>query len=260
MRKVTMKQAQAMVSGLMLAALVVACSSRSEDSGTVPPPATSSPSASPSAGPATSSTADSSNQPEIVTWGGHDQQLAIIIRNQGPRNIRSAKVHISATDADGNQIVSTTGEPDSTCCTIFGLAPGQQFGLFVNMTDEIDDVADVAVRYVDAQFAPATPKPEYTIAAQDAELHHTADDAVVTATVTADGDVTSTIAGQVFLTDDSDRLVAVISGRFYCFASGVSKRLTMQLLVPAPEATHIQKIVAYPIPAGADSHTKNSCK
>jgi hypothetical protein len=199
-------------------------------------------------------------EPEVVSWGGHDDQLAVVVRNQADVEVRDARVLITALDAGGRPLVATAGPPDSKCCTIVGLPPGEEFGLFLNLGLPVSEVADVQVRYVDLETAPAlAPADRPRVDVGDASLERTPGDAVVTATFTAHGDVGPYVAGQAFLVDRDDRLVGVISGRFYCFGPDTTRRLRMQLLRPVPAGTRIQKVLAHPIPAGAPANVQDPC-
>lgn len=254
------------------AALMAACGSGGADSGIVPsavlttaPAATSGPTHSaplPDKGLGDVKELESNelktDGPEIVKWGGHDRQLAIIIRNQETREIRSGKALITVYDHDGRQIASSSGHTESKCCSVFGLQPGQEFGLFLNMANDISDVGKVAVRFVSLKTVPKTSKTP-RLAVKDPSLILTKNDAIVTATVRATGKTGPYIAGQAFLTDRKGHLVGVISGRFYCFADGVSHRLRMQLLKRVPKGTRIEKVAAFSIPAGEPVGIHGSC-
>lgn len=247
---------------LMLSGLLAGCGSSAPSTGDVPPPLIPTLSqrtpAGASNGPTRTAKADPV-EPEIVSWGGNGSQLAIVIRNQGDREIRSARVLITALDHDENPLFATLGPANSTCCTVFALRPGKEFGLFVNMRRNISTVGRVIVRFVSVDWAPVDAERAGSVTVKVANLRRTAHDAVVTATLEADDKVGPYLAGQAFLVDRKDRLVAVISGRFYCFAKGVTRRVDMQLLRPLPADVHIQKVIAYPIPADQPVGIENSC-
>lgn len=183
-------------------------------------------------------------EPEIVSWGSDGGVLSVVVRNQGPESIVRARVLITGLDADGRAVFATSGSSRAKCCTIVGLEPGGEFGLFVSGVGDVSSVDSVLVRYLDPLFA-ATPAPGGTVAVDDARLSREPGDAVVTATITSEE--AAYVAGQAFLVDAEGELVAVISGRFYCFDPGQSRRVRMELTRPVPPGTRLQKAIAHPL-------------
>lgn len=211
------------------------------------------PAASPSASPAGDPT-----KPEVVSWGGNGDQLAIVVRNASDRFIRKARVQIVARDGGGRTILATTGDARSTCCTVLGLPPGEDFGLFAFVPSSVAEVDEVEVRYVSMESRPARSRGT-RVETTHARLELLPDDAVVAATLTADGPVHGFVSGQAFLEDRRGHLTAVISGRFYCFADGTSRQVRMELLRPLPRGTRIRRVLARPIPTGIPAHVGHTC-
>lgn len=196
--------------------------------------------------------------PALVEWGGQADQLAIVVRNQAEQQIRAARVRIDAFDARGGLVVTTTGDEDSTCCTLLSVPPGEEFGLFVDLAGTpVTDVAEVRVTYVDPVVLEA---PTPGAASLDAvALEHTPTDTIVRAALTVDGTVGPVVAGQAFLVDETGRLTAVISGRFWCVADGTRRELRMELLHPTPATTRIDRVLARPVPADVPTAVGATC-
>lgn len=197
-------------------------------------------------------------EPELVTWGGRTRQLALVIRNDSDRLIRRARVAITARDAAGGVVASSTGPRRSTCCTVLGLPPRGEYGLFLDLDRPVRDVATVEVRYARVRAVPAG-RSGRGIEVHRASLERTPDDTVVAATLAAAGPLDGYVIGQAFLVDRNDRLVGVISGRFYCFYDDTVRRVRMQLLRGTPPGTRIQRVLAYPVPSGVPAHVPHHC-
>lgn len=213
------------------------------------PPALVTPSAGPSVKPA---------EPELARWGGQGTRLAMVLRNPTQLEIRYARVLVTALDAQGHSLGTRSAAPGAKCCTVLGLAPGDEFGLFADLGIPVSRIDQVRVTFLDVLTAPVTAAAP-RVQVSDPVLSRTPTDAVVTATLTASGPVGPLVAGQAFLTAPDGRLVAVISGRFYCFADKTQRRLRMQLLHPVPAGTRIQRVLAHPIPAGVPAITPRAC-
>lgn len=213
------------------------------------PPALITPTSSPSAAVA---------EPELVRWGGQGTRLAMVVRNPTEVEIRYARVLVTALDAQGQSLGTRSAAPGAKCCTVLGLAPGGEFGLFADLGIPVSRIDQVRITFLDVLTAPvAEAAPQVLVS--DPVLSRTPTDAVVTATLTASGPVGPLVAGQAFLADPEGRLVAVISGRFYCFADKTQRRLRMQLLHPVPDGTRVQRVLAHPIPAGVPAITPRAC-
>lgn len=236
-------------------------------SGPAPTSFSPSPTPSPTDDPSDDPSDDPALTPRIVEWGGSGDQVVVVLRNQGTRTIRRAQVSLIARDADGQVVARAQDGALSTCCTVVGLPPGQEFGIFADLTDgaRASDVADVDVRYEAITFGPSgwtVPRVEVS----DVRLRRTPSDAVVEATLSLTGDraawrgLTGYVAGQAFLADRSGELVGVISGRFYCFtAAAPRRRIAMELQRTVPAGTRVTRVVAYPVAAAAGLPARRSC-
>lgn len=252
------------------AALLSACSPP-PGAGTVPPdlrvgaatPAAqpvAQPTAQPTAEPTAQPTAPASDleRPDLVRWGGHGRHLALVVRNDTGATIRRARVRIEVRDRTGRVLVDTVGRAGSKCCTVLGVTPEGEFGLFATLPTRVRDVGEVSVRYAELELADRAPKG--WVAIDRAELRRTPQDAIVTARFTASGKVGPYVAGQAFLVDRRGRLVAVISGRFFCYGSGDKRRVRMELTRPVPRGTRVERAVAHPIPRGIPANVDHRCR
>lgn len=206
----------------------------------------------------TSTPSEVSVEPKLVRWGGHGTRLAMVVRNPSSVEIQHARVLVTVLDAQGNPLGTRAAPPGAKCCTVLGLAPGGEFGLFANLGIPVSRIDRVLLRFLDVTTAPVADRAPKVLVS-DPVLSRTRSDTVVTATLTASGDVGPLVAGQAFLTDPDGRLVAVISGRFYCFADQARRRLRMQLLHTVPPDTRIQRVLAHPIPADVSAITPRAC-
>ena len=197
-------------------------------------------------------------RPDLVRWGGHGKHLALVVRNTTGATIRRALVRIEVRDRAGRVLVDTVGRPGSKCCTVLGVTPDGEFGLFATLPTRVRDVGEVSVRYAELELADRAPKG--WVAIDRAELRRTPNDAIVTARFTASGKVGPYIAGQAFLVDRRNRLVGVISGRFFCYASGTKRRVRMELTRPVPRGTRVERAVAHPIPRGIPANVDHRCR
>ncbi len=196
--------------------------------------------------------------PEVVSFGRTGTLLAVVVRNVSGQYLRSARVQILARAADGRAVRTTFGSAGSTCCTLLGLPDGGEYGVWANVAADAPEIDSVEVRVVAAQVG-RHGDPVPTIAAAGASLERLAEETVVTATLTAHGPVDGYVAGQAFLADRNGRLVAVISGRFWCFEDGVTRTVRMQLPHAVPRGTRVARVLAYPVPSGVRAHLPSAC-
>jgi hypothetical protein len=198
-------------------------------------------------------------EPVLVRWGGTGHHLAIVIRNDSDRFVRHARVEITALDAHGRTLMATIGRPRSTCCTVVGLPPGGEYGLYLPLDRPIGMVGGVAVEYASVATEPARSARRPTVEVSRVALHRAADESVVDATFRVRGTIDGFVSGQAILRDRHDRLVGVISGRFYCFHNGTSRRVRMQLFHHVPAGTRVERVLAYPVPAGVPARVPATC-
>ena len=208
------------------------------------------------ASPATDTKPDG---PEVVSWGQQGRQLAVVVRNDSDEVIDQARVRVIGTDADGRQVVSTSGTDNNVCCTIFGLPPGEEFGIYAPIRPSVAKVADVSVVYVSEETRAAQAK-EGRIVARAGRLHRSRDNTVVTATLRAKGPVGKYVAVQAFLVRPDGDLAQVISGRYWCYEPGTKRRIRLELYRAVPRDLRLDKVVAHAIPAGVPAGVEGTCR
>ncbi|GAA1525585.1 hypothetical protein [Nocardioides humi] len=213
------------------------------------------------AGPDDTPSADPADPSEprlgVVSWGMAAGQLAVVVRNDSDRVIDRARVAITARDRSGVALLTTSGTPKDVCCTIVGLAPGQEFGLFAQLRSELRDVADVEVRPVSADLGETGDAPRIDVGRP--KLHRETDDTVVTVRLTAHGELTGYVAAQAVLVDENGAVAQVVSGRFYCFAPGEPRRIRLRLFHPVPAQLQLERVLAQAIPDGVPPGVPGRC-
>lgn len=199
--------------------------------------------------------------PQVVTWGRDGSLVSIVVRNVDARQIEQALLRISLYDRSGRLLLSTTGPAASKCCTLLSVPPAGRFGLFLTVAD-VHGIARVGVAFahpsaVRVRPSPASSRPRIRVT--NARFVRTSHDALVTATFQPRRTVAAYVAGQAFLVDRRGHLVAVISGRFYCFDGARPHHVRMSLQHPVPRGTRLGSVVAYPIPPRVQPHVPYSC-
>jgi hypothetical protein len=184
----------------------------------------------------------------VVRWGVNDEMLSVLVENMTAVEIRSAHVVITARDAHGVIIASVSGPPGALCCTIIGLRPHATFGLFADFGPGVVRTAHVSVDYsqvsVAARIGGGRP-----ISASHLRLRRSDGQTLVDAYLGSAVSLGPYVAVQAVLTDhNGTKLVAVISGRFYCLFPGHRLNITMQLFHPVPPGTVVQRVTAFVIP------------
>lgn len=197
--------------------------------------------------------------PQVVSWGGTGDQLALVVRNTSTRQIVHARLLIVALDKQDHPLLVTSGQTNSTCCVLSNVPPDGVYGAFATIKAPLSAVHSVTAQYLDLNVADV-PSPESTehVDVSSVQLRRTPSDTIVSATVRTTGKVSPYLSGQAFLVDPHGHLVGVISGQFYCFGAGAVHRLHMQLLHPVPAGTRVQTVVARPLPRASNS-TRGEC-
>lgn len=209
-------------------------------------------------GPISTPTDDAEPPPvvKVVSWGQSSGQLAVIVRNRSTQPIERMRVRITATDSDGATVVSTAGTAPDVCCTIVGLPPGKDFGLFAELGDTVSDIARVEVEPQSVQLGKGRAA---DVVASAPRFERYDGDTVVTADLTAKGRLTGYVAAQAFLTRGG-RIAQVISGRFYCFGPGSSHQVRLRLFHEVPADLRLQRVVAYAVPDGVRPYVPGRCR
>jgi hypothetical protein len=188
-------------------------------------------------------------QLRTVTWGVTGGRLSIIVRNASSQLVRSARAVITAKDAHGNSVATTSGPPASGCCGIAQLAPGVEAGIYADLGAAIRRVAAVTVRYTDVAMAQPAPQPPVSIA--DVSLQTGGDATIVTATMTLSGTIPESVSGQAVLTDAQGGIVAVLSQRFPCLRPGHARAARLRLDGPVPAGTIVASVWTFPTSDGS---------
>ncbi len=247
----------AAVSGLLLLLGVVDSDDEPREAGPTPAPsATATQRPTP---PRPSGTARSGDGLEVVSWGEARGQLAVLVRNASDRHVEHARVRITAKDAAGAVLLSTTGSAGDVCCSAAGLPPGGELALFADPAPAAGRIRTVEVDDLAAETRPATDD-EPSVRAGRPVLTREADDTVVTVALTLRGASSGYVAAQAVLVDDEDRPVQVISGRFYCFEPGTARTVRMQLFHAVPPGLRVGRVLAQPLPDDTPGIAPGRCR
>lgn len=195
----------------------------------------------------TSDVTESAAVPLLVTrqWGVVDGLLSVVVENNTDRTLRYATGYITAR-TDENEIVAASIESDSTCCEVVDLAPGQEYGFYLDVGDSASTITRVDVGYRNFSWAPADEAPGSTkVQARPVRLQQDPSGAVVEADLVADGPQEEVVA-QAFVTDEGGEFLAVVSGRWSCLVDG-RRPIRMQLFHPLPEGAQVARVVVHPV-------------
>lgn len=183
---------------------------------------------------------------ETKAWGVVDGLLSVVVVNTSDRTLRYAEGVVRAVDADGQVVSTSLGRHDSGCCTVVNLAPDEEYGLYLDLGDDLDGVDDVTVDFRNISWVAAgTPAPTTEVTTTSHGVDNEDSGAVVDATLTSPSPVVQ-VGVQAFLTDADGKFLAVVSGRWTCLAAG-NNRIRMQLFRPVPEGAKVEAVVAHPL-------------
>lgn len=188
---------------------------------------------------------------DTVDWGVVDGMLSVVVENTSDRTLRGAVGVITARDRDDVLIATSLESPDG-CCAVVDLPPGEQFGFYVDVGDSAADVDRVDVAYRNVAWAPEAEEPANPLTAQPVRIDGNADGAVVVADVQSTEPTVAQASVQAFLDGPDGEFLAVVAGRWYCFAQG-SNEIRMQLLHPVPPGTTVDHVVVHPVTDEADA-------
>lgn len=208
-----------------------------------------SPSAPPSTAPGTTpGTGKGAVRTTVLRVGRVGTLLTAQVRNDSTERVRTAVVRLTARGRDG-RVIPTTGAPRSSCCQLIDLAPGEAAALWANVARDAPSVATVDAHVLSADVAPASASaPSATVTVSEPRLERGPDSARVTARLSADGSLDGYVAAQALVVDADGGLVAVVSGRFWCFDDGVSRVVRMDLPERLPEGVRLESVDARPVP------------
>jgi hypothetical protein len=197
---------------------------------------------------------------ETVSWGEVDGMLSVVVRNPGDRTLRHATAVFVARDADGVTVGSSTSSAKKgTCCTVYDLQPDAEYGFYFDVGVDAGQVAEVEVNYRDVAWRTGKTDPVPAMRGAPVALTANTLGAVVVADVTTPASPVRQAIAQAFLDGPDGEFIAVVSGRWTCFAPGVPRRIQMQLYHPLPAGTTVDSVVAYPV--GEDvAHPEPDCR
>lgn len=179
-------------------------------------------------------------------WGVVDGLLSVVVQNATDRTLRYATGYITAR-TDENEIVAASIESDGTCCEVVDLAPGEEYGFYLDVGDGASDITRVDMGYRNFSWAPAgEPAPDTgVVQAKPLGLEEEPAGAVVRADLLSDGPYDEVVA-QAFLTDEAGDFLAVVSGRWTCLVDG-RRSISMQLFHPLPRGARVERVVVHPV-------------
>jgi hypothetical protein len=200
-----------------------------------------------------SASSRASARPILVTqaWGVVDGMLSVVVENTTDRTLRNAVGVITARDRDDVPIATSRESPEG-CCAVVDLPPGQQFGFYIDIGDSAAEVSRVDVAYRNIAWAPEAEEQANPLSAQPVRIDGSTDGTVVVADVRSTGPTVAQASVQAFLDGPDGEFLAVVAGRWYCFARG-SNEIRMQLLHPVPTGTTVDHVVIHPVTDEADS-------
>ncbi|WGX95209.1 hypothetical protein [Nocardioides sp. L-11A] len=194
----------------------------------------------------------------VRSWGRAAGQLAIVVGNESTEPIASARVRVTARDATGAVLLATSGTDADVCCTVVGLPPGAEFGLFVPLDAGVGEIGAVDVETLSAEAGASAA--DASVRVGDADLRRDDDDTVVAVRLKARGRLSGYVAVQALLVDGEGELAQVISGRFYCFRPGAARTVRLHLFYAVPPGLRLDRVLAYPIPDGVRPHVPGRCR
>jgi hypothetical protein len=188
--------------------------------------------------------------PEVlktVEWGVLDHMVSVVVRNDTDRTLRRAEAVVTAVDERGTALATSTVQADrSDCCTVLDLPPDGSYGLYFDTDLDAAAIADIEVRFRDVAWGPAQAAAGPAATTEVVELQGGAPGAVVVADVTPTADAIDRATVQARLEVDG-RFLAVVSGRWRCFAAGTTTRIRMQLFHAVPPGTAATDVTVLPV-------------
>jgi hypothetical protein len=188
---------------------------------------------------------------QVDKWGyTADGLLSVIVSNVGDATVRSARAIISATDAFGNVVAAVSAQAGTAlgvrCCTIIGLSPGREYGLYSNVGTRISRVKDVSVQYTSVRTDVANvASPVESMS--DASLRTGDKGATVYVTVKMSSRVGPYITVEAVLIGPDKKFLGIISGGFYCLAANTKRTIKLQFFHPVPKGTTVDSVVSFPL-------------
>lgn len=184
----------------------------------------------------------------VVTrqWGVVDGLLSVVVENVTDRTLRYAEGVITAR-TDDNEVIAASLEIDGSCCEVVDLAPGEEYGFYLDVGDRASEISRVDVGYRNLAWVPAGEASAGSpgVEAAPVRLDRDASGAVVRAELVSDGPYDEVVA-QAFLTDEAGEFLAVVSGRWSCLVDG-RRAIRMQLFRPLPKGAQVDRVTVHPV-------------
>jgi hypothetical protein len=193
----------------------------------------------------------------VVEWGVTDGLLSVRVHNDSQRVLRRAEAVMVIRLDDGVSLSAAGTLPDDLCCTLLDVPPGKDFGLYADLGERADLVEDVEIRFDRVSWAPPDSPSTPELVMDEPVLADTAGGAEVRTRITASEDLPA-LAAQAFLRGPDGEFLAVVSGRFRCFAADRPRSVVVQLFHPVPKGTVIESVETYPM-SGATAGAAGSC-
>lgn len=178
-------------------------------------------------------------------WGVVDGLLSVVVENTTDRTLRYATGYVTAR-TDDNEIVAASIESDATCCEVVDLAPGGEYGFYLDVGEDAGSITRVDVGYRNFSWAPAAEEPApATVRAKPVRIDQGPSSAVVTADLVSAGAHDEVVA-QAFVTDRAGDFIAVVSGRWSCLVDG-RRSIRMELFHLLPEGAKVERVLVHPV-------------
>jgi hypothetical protein len=179
----------------------------------------------------------------VAAWAVTGGRLSVLVRNAGMQVISGARAVITARDARGNSVATMSG---TQCCTVAGLVPGAESGVYADLGAPAQRVASVGIGW--ARIASTTPSGPLGLDIADVSLQTGGKATIVGASVTMRGSPAAAVSGQAVLRDGQGALVAVLSGPGVCLQPNQPQPIRLRLDHALPAGTVVESVTAYPTP------------
>ncbi|HZZ95552.1 MAG TPA: hypothetical protein VFE19_00950 [Jatrophihabitantaceae bacterium] len=181
----------------------------------------------------------------VAAWVVTGGRLSVLVGNDGPQLVNGARAVLTARDSRGNTVATLSG---GQCCTVSGLVPGAQSGVYADLGAPAQRVTSVAVSW--ASIAATPPPGPLTLDIADVSLQTGGKATIVGASLTLHGPAAAGVSGQAILRDAQGKLVAVVSGPGVCLQPGQAQPIRLRLDDRVPAGTVIGSVTGYPMPGG----------
>lgn len=191
---------------------------------------------------------------ETAEWAVNDGLLSVLVRNDDTRRLSNAAVTLQGLDSDGVLIGTWNADTmagESSCCTVLDLEPDGQFGLYFAIGSEAAKIDEIRLSFTEISWTKhggEAAEPAAVAVPQGTFLD--TDRTVVTARVeTGDEEVPRALV-QAVLRGRSGMLIAVVTGRWSCFAADEIRRIRMELFQQVPVGTTVDTVTVTRLDSG----------